>query len=155
MKHCLITVLLLLCLAVSSSASDSIGAGIRAGTATGSSSYFTELFGDLYLNRLVSVGASAAYVSADSRHPSSVSRDESFPVTALFKLHAPIPFINPYAGLGEALIFHNRRSVTGSPVILVGADVTPGRIPLHLSLEYRHQINGEMNFLAGGVGIRF
>jgi hypothetical protein len=155
MKHAIIAVLILLITAVCSFASDSIGGGVRAGTVTNRSGYFTEVFGDLYLNRLVSIGATGAFVSVDREHPSSIRRDESFPITALFKVHAPVPYIMPYAGLGEALIFHDRRSVTGSPVILVGANLSPGQVPLHLNLEYRHQFNGELDFLGGGIGVRF
>lgn len=155
MKKTVVILLSLLCIASSAYAADSIGVGIRAGAETSRSGQFYEAFGDLYLNRLVSIGATAAYVMVDHGNPGSIRRDESVPITALFKIHAPVPYVSPYAGLGQALVFHNKHSVTGSPVILVGADISPVPMPLFLNIEYRRQFNGELDFLAGGVGIKF
>lgn len=155
MKKSLMTLLALLSMTTTAIASDSIAAGVRAGAATNRNSEYYEVFGDLYLNRLISIGATAAYVSTDSNNFGSFRRDESMPITALFKIHAPLPYIQPYAGLGEAIIFHDKRSVTGSPVALIGANLSSAKIPLFLNLEYRRQFNGEMDFLAGGVGLKF
>jgi hypothetical protein len=155
MKKIIVTLLALLLTASSVCASDSIGVGVRTGAATNHSSQYYEAFGDLYLNRLVSIGATVAYVLVDQNNHSFVRRDESLPITALFKIHAPIPIVQPYAGLGQALIFHDKRSVTGSPVVLVGADIKPTPLPLFLNLEYRRQFNGELDILTGGVGVKF
>jgi hypothetical protein len=155
MKMTLIALLALLSMASTAAASTSIAAGVRAGAATNKSSQYYEAYGDLYLNRLISIGATVAYVLVDHDNLGSIRRDESVPITALFKLHAPIPYIQPYAGLGQALVFKDRRSVTGSPVALFGVNFSPLPLPLFLNLEYRHQFNGELDFLAGGVGIKF
>jgi hypothetical protein len=155
MKLAAITILIMLSLTTSALASDSISAGVRGGAVTGHSSSFTEVFGDLHLNRLVSVGATLAYVAVDRDKVSSLKRDESLPVTALFKVHAPIPFFSPYAGLGAALVFHDKRGVKGTPVALAGADLKLGPTPFFLNAEYRHQFDDALNFLGGGVGIRF
>ncbi|HEY3307667.1 MAG TPA: hypothetical protein VGJ93_04370 [Desulfuromonadaceae bacterium] len=145
--------LILLSLAATAIASDSIGAGIRAGAVTGRSSYFTEAFGDLYLNRLISLGATVAYVRLDNKI--SAKRDESLPVTALFKVHAPIPIFQPYAGLGAALVFHDKRGAKGTPVALAGGDLRLGLSPLYLNVEYRRQFDDKLNFLSGGIGFKF
>jgi hypothetical protein len=73
----------------------------------------------------------------------------------LFKVHAPIPIVQPYAGLGQAIIFHDHKSTNGSPVVFAGADIS--FIPLlFLNVEYRHQFNdGNLDFIAGGVGVKF
>jgi hypothetical protein len=157
MKKTIITLLAFLSMATTAVASDSIAAGVRIGSAsaTNRDSTYYEVFGDLYLNGLVSIGATAAYVSADHNNFSSFRRDESYPITALFKVHAPIPFIHPYAGLGEAIILHNKKSLNCSPVALAGVNISPLPIPLFLNLEYRRQFNGEMDFIAGGVGVKF
>jgi hypothetical protein len=155
MKKTIITLVAFLSIASSAVASDSIAVGVRAGVETNSSSQFYEAFGDLYLNRLVSIGATAGYVLLDHKDLGSIRRDESLPITALFKVHAPIPFVKPYAGLGEALIFHNKHAVTGSPVLLVGVNISPLPMPLFLNIEYRRQLNSELDFLAGGVGVAF
>ena len=140
-------------LAAPAIASDSIGAGIRAGAVTGRSSYFTEAYGDLYLNRLISLGATVAYVRLDNKI--SARRDESLPITALFKIHAPIPIFQPYAGLGAALVFHDRRGVKGTPVALAGGDLRLGFSPVYLNVEYRRQFDDKLNFLSGGIGLKF
>jgi hypothetical protein len=155
MKKIIAVLLVLLSMTTSAMASDSIAAGVRIGTAAGRSSQFYEAFGDVYLNRLVSIGATVAYVLVDHNNLSSIKRDEAFPITALFKVHAPVPYINPYAGLGQAVVFHNKQSVTGSPVALVGASISPLSTPLFLNIEYRRQFNGELDFLSGGVGVKF
>lgn len=155
MKRTLVTLLILLSLATSVCAADTFGVGVRAGAATGKSSYFTEVFGDLYLDRLLSVGATVGYVLVDRDELGSVKRDESLPITALFKLHAPLPFIKPYAGLGSALVFHDRRGVKGTPVALAGLDLGLGPLPLYLNLEYRRQFDDELNFLGAGLAVRF
>lgn len=150
-----ITMLILLSLAATAVAADSIGAGIRAGAAAGRSSYFTEAFGDLYLNRLLSVGATVAFVSLDHGSVNSLKRDQSVPITGLFKVHAPIPILQPYAGLGAALVVHDKRGVKGTPVALAGADLRLGPTPLYLNIEYRRQFDDKLDFLGGGLGVKF
>jgi len=150
----LIATLTFIAVAATSYAADSIGFGVRAGSVTNHDGYFTEVFGDLYLNRLVSVGATLAYTSVD--HGSAgVKRDTSVPITALFKVHAPIPLVQPYAGLGAALVFHNHRSAKGTPVGLLGLDLKLGPTPFVLNLEYRRQFDDELDYLSGGIGVRF
>lgn len=161
MKKTILTMLALLFLASPAIASDSIAVGVRAGGAIGNNeitknSEFYEAFGDLYLNRLVSIGATLAYSANDHKTLGSIRQDESYPITALFKIHAPIPFVQPYAGLGQAFILHNHQSASGSPVAFIGADISPLPLPLFLNLEYRHQFNGgDLDFLAGGIGVKF
>jgi hypothetical protein len=142
-------------LAVTAEAADSIRMGIRGGAAVNKSSYFTEAFGDLYLNRLVSIGATAGFVTIDRDNSLNVKRDESVPITALFKVHAPIPLIKPYAGLGAALVFHDKRGVKGTPTALAGINLDLGLLPLFVNAEYRRQFDDKLDFLSGGVGIRF
>ncbi|MDR3580696.1 MAG: hypothetical protein P4L44_12105 [Oryzomonas sp.] len=135
-------------------ASDSIGIGIREGAATDrETSNFVDVFADLYLNRIVSIGASASYVMPNRDHINSIQHSNSEPVTALFKLHAPTPVLQPYAGLGEALEFHNKYGPTGTPVALIGLDFPIG--PFFLNAEYRRQFNDMLNFVSVGAGIRF
>jgi len=162
MKKTIITLLALLSLAGSAVAADSIAVGVRAGGEINSdskinkNSEFYEAFGDLYINRLVSVGATLAYAARDHQTLGAFRREDSYPITALFKIHVPIPVIQPYAGLGQAFIFHNNHSATGSPVAFAGANISPLPMPLFLNIEYRHQFNGgDLDFLAGGVGIKF
>lgn len=149
------TLLLLLTIATSSVASDSLGFGLRAGGNTNRGGYYTEAFGDLYLNRLVSVGATAAYVMLDRDDVKSIRRDSSVPITALFKLHAPLPYLQPYAGLAAGLVFHDHRKLKGTPVALAGADLGIPMTPFFVNLEYRRQIDDRLDFLGGGVGIKF
>jgi len=162
MKITMITLLALVALASAAPADDSIAVGVRYGGEFNSdsriskNSEFYEVFGDLYLNRLVSVGATLAYSAADHMSLGSFRREDSYPLTALFKVHLPLPYIQPYAGLGQAFIFHDRHSASGSPVAFAGADFSPLPLPLFLNLEYRHQFNGgDLDFLAGGVGVKF
>jgi hypothetical protein len=162
MKKTIFTLLIFLALASSAVAADSIALGVRAGGEINSDSRITrdsefyEAFGDLYINRLVSIGATLAYSAADHQNLGSFRREESYPITALFKVHAPIPYIQPYAGLGQAFIIHRHHNATGSPVAFVGANISPLPMPLFLNVEYRHQFNGgDLDFLAGGVGIKF
>jgi len=162
MKKTIITLLAILSLASTALAADSIALGVRYGgeingdNQISRNSEFYEAFGDLYLNRLISIGATLAYSSADHKTLGDFRREDSYPVTALFKVHVPIPYIQPYAGLGQAFIFHSRRAATGSPVAFVGADFSPLPLPLFLNLEYRHQFNGgDLDFIAGGVGVKF
>jgi hypothetical protein len=157
-----ITLLALLSLASTAVADDSIAVGLRAGgefnsdTRITKNSEFYEAFGDLYLNRLISVGATLAYSAADHQTLGSFRREESYPITALFKVHVPIPVLQPYAGLGQAFIIHKSHSATGSPIAFVGANISPLPLPLFLNIEYRHQFNGgDLDFLAGGVGVKF
>lgn len=142
-------------LAVTADAADTVRIGIRGGAAMNRSSTFTEAFGDLYLNRLVSIGATAGFVTIDRDNNLSVKRDQSIPVTALFKVHAPAPLIKPYAGLGAALSFHDERGVKGTPVALAGINLDLGLLPAFVNLEYRRQFNDSLDFLGGGVGVRF
>ena len=162
MKKTIITLLAVVSLASSAVANDSIAVGVRAGGEINSDSQinknseFYEAFGDLYINRLVSVGATLAYSAADHKNLGAFRREESYPITALFKVHAPIPYLQPYAGLGQAFILHRHHNATGSPIAFVGADISPLPMPLFLNIEYRHQFNGgDLDFLAGGVGIKF
>jgi len=155
MKHVLASLLVTLFLAASAAAADSISIGARAGAVSGHSSTYTEAFADLHLNRLVSIGATLAYVSVDRDKATSVKRDESVPVTALFKLHAPIPILSPYAGLGAALVFHDRRGTKATPVALVGGNLDIPATPLFINAEYRRQFDDGLDILAGGLGIRF
>jgi hypothetical protein len=163
MKKTIITLLALLSFAsAAAAANDSIAFGVRAGGEINSDTQITkntefyEAFGDLYINRLVSVGATLAYSAADHKTLNSFRREESYPITALFKIHAPIPVFSPYAGLGQAFILHRNHSATGSPVAFVGANISPLPIPLFLNIEYRHQFNGgDIDYLAGGVGVKF
>ncbi|HBA71456.1 MAG: hypothetical protein A2X82_14645 [Geobacteraceae bacterium GWC2_55_20] len=153
MKRCILALLALLAIATTACASDSIAVGARAGAAAGESSYSTEVFGDLYLNRLVSIGATLGYTMIDKDNKRTFSRDESVPITALFKVHAPIPFVKPYAGLGQALIFHDKRGTKGSVIGLAGLNFPIG--PIFLNAEYRRQFDDKLDILAGGVGISF
>ena len=162
MKKTIITLLALMSLVSTAVAEDSIAVGLRAGGEINSDSQinknseFYEAFGDLYINRLISIGATIAYSAADHKTLGAFRREESYPITALFKVHAPIPYIQPYAGLGQAFIIHRDHNATGSPVAFVGADISPLPMPLFLNIEYRHQFNGgDLDFLAGGVGIKF
>lgn len=148
-------VVVMILMAVTVEAADSIRVGVRGGAALSKNSFFTEAFGDLYLNRLISIGATAAFVTIDRDNSLSAKRDESVPVTALFKVHAPIPFIKPYAGLGEALVFHDKRGVKGTPVALAGINFDLGLLPVFLNLEYRRQFDDKLDFLGGGLGARF
>jgi len=135
-------------------AADSIAVGIRDGAATNhETSNYTELFADVYINQLVSIGASASYVMPNHNQIDSLKRTSSEPFTALFKLHAPTPLLRPYAGFGEAVEFHSKYSPTGSPVALVGVDLPLG--PLFLSAEFRRPINDSLNYLNVGVGFSF
>jgi hypothetical protein len=161
-KKTIITLLTLLALASTAVAAESIAVGVRYGGEFNSDSRITknsefyEAFGDLYLNRLISIGATIAYSAADHQTLGSFRNEDSYPITALFKVHAPIPYIQPYAGLGQAFILHKNHNATGSPVFFAGADISPLPMPLFLNLEYRHQFNGgDLDFLAGGVGIKF
>jgi opacity protein-like surface antigen len=163
MKKTLITLLALLALATTAAAADTIAVGVRYGGEINGNdrinrnSTFYEAFGDLYLNRLISIGATVSYTTADHTTFSSIKNEDSYPVTALFKVHVPmIPFVDPYAGLGQALIFHKNHSSTGSPVVFAGANISPLPLPLFLNIEYRHQFNGgDLDFIAGGVGVKF
>jgi hypothetical protein len=162
MKKAIITLLAILSMASTAVASDIIAAGVRYGGEINSSnrfnrnSQFYEAFGDLYLNRLISIGATVSYTTVDHNSFNAIKKEDSYPITALFKIHAPIPIINPYAGLGQAFIFHKNHSTTGSPVIFAGASISPLPLPLFLNIEYRHQFNGgDLDFIAGGVGIKF
>lgn len=162
MRKIIFTLLALLSLTTAAIASDSIALGVRAGGEFNSDSQITkntefyEAFGDLYINRLISVGATLAYTAADHRSLGAFRREESYPITALFKVHVPIPVVQPYAGLGQAFIFHKNHSATGSPIAFVGANISPLPLPLFLNIEYRHQFNGgDLDFLAGGVGVKF
>lgn len=162
-KVCLMLLAVLSLASAASAAEDSLAFGVRAGgeinsdTRITKNSEFYEAFGDLYINRLVSIGATLAYSAADHQTINSFRREESFPITALFKIHAPIPVLQPYAGLGQAFIINRHRNSTGSPVAFVGANISPvPAVPLFLNLEYRHQFNGgDLDFLAGGVGLKF
>lgn len=154
MKKCVCSLLILLALTAPVYAADSIAIGVRAGAAVGEKSYNTEAFADLYLNRLISIGATIGYTMVDS-HRYTVARDTAVPITALFKLHLPTPVLKPYAGLGQALIFHDKRGTKGSPVGLIGIDIPFGPLPLFLNGEYRRQFDDKLDFLAGGIGVSF
>jgi len=147
------TVIALLSLAVNASAADSISLGARAGASLGPTGYYTEAFGDLHLNRFLSIGATVGYMAIDIDNKHIFKRDESLPITALFKLYAPTPIVKPYVGLGQALIFHDNRGTKGSVVGLVGANFPIG--PIFINAEYRRQFDDRLDFLGGGVGISF
>lgn len=151
MKKCLLFLALSLLSATAAMASDSIAIGARAGSATGHSSYYTEAFGDLYLNQLVSIGATIAY-TAEDRH---LERNKSLPLTALFKVHAPSKYVQPYAGLGLAVIFRDHLANKGTPVMLGGIDIPLGSTQIFLNGELRHEFNDSLNMLAGGIGLKF
>lgn len=155
MKRIVATLLVVLSLAAPAAAADTLGLGLRAGAVAGHDSHFTEAFADLYLSRMVSVGATVAYVSVDRNNVLAVKRDESVPVSALFKLHLPFPLLQPYAGLGAALVFHDKRGTKATPVALAGTDLKLGPLPLFLNLEYRRQLDDELNLLGAGIGIKF
>ena len=152
MKRIILTLFTLLALAAPSFASDSIAVGVRAGVAAGKSSFSTEAFGDLYINRLISIGATLGYTVID-KDRFTVKRNTSVPITALFKVHAPLPIVKPYLGLGQALIFHDKRATKGSVIGLAGLNFPIG--PLFLNAEYRRQFDDKYDFLAGGVGVSF
>lgn len=145
--------LLLLVSVTSSHASDSFSLGIRGGATPGHSGYFTEVFGDIYLNRLISIGATFGYTVTDWSDRNSYRRDESTPITALFKIHAPTPILKPYAGLGEAIIFDDRYPTKGTPVGIIGVRLPLG--PLFLNVEYRRHLHDSLNMLGFGGGISF
>ncbi len=153
MKRFVLAMIALLSIASTAVAADSIAVGVRAGAAAGERSFNTEVFGDLYLNRLVSIGATLGYTMIDKDNKQTFRRDESVPITALFKVHLPTPFIKPYAGLGQALIFHDKRGTKGSVIGLAGLNFPIG--PLFLNAEYRRQFDDKLDILAGGVGISF
>lgn len=155
MKTVMLVLLTLLEMAGVASAFDSVAAGVRVGAVSNRSGQYYEAFGDLYLNGLLSLGATAAYYQVDHNRFGSVRRDDALPVTALAKLHLPLFFIKPYVGVGQAVIFHDSQSATGSPVALAGINFSPLPLPLFLNLEYRRQFNGDLDFLAGGVGVKF
>jgi hypothetical protein len=152
MKRIILTLVSLLAFTAPAIASDSIAVGVRAGVAVAEKSFSTEVFGDLYLNRLISVGATCGYTMID-KDKHSFKRDTAVPITALFKVHAPIPFIKPYAGLGEALIFHNSKATKGSVIGVAGLNFPIG--PLFLNAEYRRQFDDKHDFVAGGIGVSF
>jgi len=155
MKTLLALILVLsLAIATSAMASDSIALGIRDGIAH--DHYITnsaEAFGDLYLNPLVSIGAIGGYVMPNKDHINTVRRDKSVPIIALFKAHAPIPFIKPYAGLGEAIEFHDHNIPTYTPVALGGVDFPLGIF--FLNAEYRRHFNDRVDIFSAGAGIKF
>lgn len=149
-----ISLMLILAVATNAPASDSIGLGIRDGIAHGHyDTNSVEAFGDLYLNPIISIGASAGYVMPNKSHINSIRRNKSVPVTALIKAHLPTPLIRPYAGLGEAIEFHDHNMSTYTPVVLGGADIPFGLF--FLNAEYRRHVNDRMDFFSAGVGIRF
>lgn len=152
-KKCLINLIAMLCAATTACAADSISVGLRAGTTVGDSSFNSEAFGDYYLNRLVSIGATLGYTAVDRGGRHTIKRDESVPITALFKVYAPTPVIKPYAGLGQAVIFHDRRGTKGSIVGFLGINLPIG--PVFLNAEYRRQLDDKLDILAAGVGIGF
>ncbi|GEM_PF-857994 len=139
----------------SAEAADTVRAGIRGGGSVGDSSYYTEAFGDFYLNRLFSLGGAVGFTSVDRGDSHGDKKDKSVPVAALFKVHAPIPFFKPYAGLGAALVFHDDRGVKGSPVALAGINFDPFLLPVFINLEYRRQFDDKLDFLGAGAGVRF
>jgi len=163
MKKVILTLLAILSMASTAAAADTLAAGVRYGGEINSNSrvtkdsQFYEAFGDLYINRLISVGATVSYTTADHKTFTSIKKEDSYPITALFKVHVPmIPFVDPYAGLGQAFIFHENHSSTGSPVMFAGANISPLPLPFFLNIEYRHQFNGgDLDFIAGGVGVKF
>ena len=155
MKHTVFTLVLVTLLAIGSlaTADDSISLGVRYGAAVGRTGHYTEAFGDLHINRLVSIGATAGYTMIDKDNKHSFKRDDAVPIIALFKVYAPTPLFKPYAGLGQALIFHDKRGTKGSVVGLAGLNIPIG--PLFINGEYRRQFDDKLDFLAAGLGISF
>lgn len=154
MKQTFVALFIMLSIAASAAAADTINAGVRAGGTVGESGFSTELFADYHLNRFISVGATMGYVMIDYKNVSSARRDESMPVTALAKLRVPLPLLQPYIGVGQAFIFRDKDASTGSPVAVAGLEYS--LLPfVFLNAEYRRQFNGRLNFIAGGVGLRF
>lgn len=153
MKLSIFVLVALLSLVKSAFAADSISLGLRAGAAVGQSGHYTEAFGDLHLNRLVSIGATLGYTMIDKDNKHIFKRDESLPITLLFKIYAPTPLVKPYAGLGQALIFHDKRGTKGSVIGLAGLNFPIG--PIFLNAEYKRQFDDRLDFLAGGVGVSF
>lgn len=151
MRRTLLTLLTLLTFTATGFAADTLSAGIRAGASAGKSGFNTEAFADYHLNRLFSIGATLGYVVIDRK---DVARDESVPVTAIVKLRAPLPLLQPYVGVGQALIFRDRKASKGSPVAVAGIEYS--LLPyVFLNAEYRRQFDDKLNFIAGGVGVRF
>lgn len=153
MKRIIFTLVILLALVTGSFAADSISLGARYGVTVGQTGHYTEIFGDLHLNRLVSIGATAGYMMVEKDNKRIFKRDESLPIVALFKVYAPTPLIKPYAGLGQALIFHDKRGTKGSVVGLAGLNLPIG--PLFINGEYRRQFDDKLDFMAAGIGISF
>jgi hypothetical protein len=153
MKRGILTLVALLSLVTGAFAADSISLGLRAGASLGQSGHYTEAFGDLHLNRLISIGATLGYMMIDGDNKHTFQRDDSVPITALFKVYAPTPVVKPYAGLGQALIFHDKRGIKGSVVGLAGINLPVG--PIFLNAEYKRQFDDKLDFLAAGVGISF
>lgn len=153
MKRIIFALFVLFSMVTTAVASDSISLGLRAGATVGQSGNYTEVFGDLYINRLVSIGATVGYSMIEKDNKRTFKRDEALPIIALFKVHAPIPFIKPYAGLGQALIFHDHRGTKGSVIGLAGANFPIG--PIFLNAEYRRQFDDKLDFLAAGIGVSF
>lgn len=153
MKSGIFAVIILLAMVTGAFSADSISLGLRYGVAVGQSGHYTEAFGDLHLNRLVSIGATAGFTAVDLDNRHAFKRDESLPITALFKLYAPTPLVKAYAGLGQALIFHDKRGTKGSVVGLLGVNLPLG--PLFVNAEYRRQFDDKLDFLAAGLGVSF
>ena len=138
--------------AAEAGASDSLAVGVRGGAALNHSSYNYEAFGDLYINRLISIGADVQYVVDEGK----VQRDSSMPITVQAKLHIPlVPLISPYLGVGQALVFHEHRATKGTQMLVAGIDWNLRPTPLFLNLQYRRQIDDRLDFIAGGVGVKF
>jgi hypothetical protein len=149
-----LSLMLFLAVAASAQAADSIAIGIRDGIAHGHyNTNSAEAFADLYLNPIISIGASAGYVMPNKSHINSIQRDKAVPITALFKAHLPIPFVKSYAGLGEAIEFHHHNIPTYTPVVLAGADIPLGIF--FVNAEYRRHFNDRMDFFSAGAGIKF
>lgn len=154
MRKVVIALLTLLSIATSATAADTLSAGVRAGASAGESSFSTEVFADYHLNRFFSVGATMGYVMIDYKRVSSARRDESMPVTALVKFRVPLPLLQPYVGAGQALILRDNDATTGSPIAVAGLEYS--LLPfVFLNAEYRRQFNAKLDFIAGGVGLRF
>lgn len=154
MKTVLIALLYLIATATAASAADTLSAGVRAGASAGRSGYATEVFADYHINRFVSAGATMGYTVIDYKNLSTTKRDESMPITALLKLRVPLPLLQPYAGVGQALVLRDKHASKGSPVAVAGLEYA--LLPfVFLNAEYRRQFDDKLNFIAGGVGVRF
>lgn len=154
MKKILLAMLALIAAVTTVQAADTISAGVRGAVSAGRSGYSTEVFADYHVNKFVSVGATMGYTVIDYNNLSTTRRDESVPITVIAKLRLPLPVLQPYGGIGQAVILRDKHASKGSVIAVAGAEYS--LMPfVFLNAEYRRQFDEKLNFLAGGVGVRF